>query len=293
MVSFDEVVRLSIDIDSLTVAGTKFEGNDNQLVSILSYLPQLSCNTTRTMAVIVISGIRNADILQWEAQTTATEFWRFKNVQFGLYLGAEKGRVAANDLAIRGVSHPFDWAPKRTEEEAGRSVFKYVLHAILATSHCVRQMNLKSIRLFIPFSKQALHLDEDGDWTIGGVKIKTWSDLGNSRPAQKWIIDSSMYHFPSIACFNPWQRLNLFSDTTFEGPVRAGKTYVIVGCHTGTVVQLEGTGNGTLSSFVYLLKGLGLSLSNPQWVRQSLDTGSMVAKNKGYEFLILCTVSPS
>jgi hypothetical protein len=84
---------------------------------------------------------------QWEAQTTATEFWRFKNVQFGLYLGIEKGRVAANDLAIRGVSHPFDWAPERTEEdEAGRSVFKYVFHAILvATSHCVRELTLETI----------------------------------------------------------------------------------------------------------------------------------------------------
>jgi hypothetical protein len=56
-------VRLRIDIDSLKVAGTKFEGNDNQLVSIRSYLPQLSCDTIRTMAMIVISGIRNADIL--------------------------------------------------------------------------------------------------------------------------------------------------------------------------------------------------------------------------------------
>jgi hypothetical protein len=52
-------------------------------------------------------------------------------------------------------------------------------------------------RLFIPFSKQALYLDEDGGWTIGGVRIKTWSDLG-SRPAQKWIIDLSMYHLPQL-----------------------------------------------------------------------------------------------
>jgi hypothetical protein len=169
-------------------------------------------------------------------------------------------------------------------------VFKYVFRAILAAT--CPGIDSENHRLFIPFSKQALYLDEDGGWTIGGVRIKTWSDLG-SRSAQKWIIDSSMYDLPSIACSKTRQQLNLFADTTFEGPVRAGQTYFIVGCKTGTVLQLEDTGKGTLSSFMYLLKALGLRLSNPQWVWQPLDTGSMVAKNKGYKFLILCTISPS
>jgi hypothetical protein len=59
-----------------------------------------------------------------------------------------------------------------------------------------------------------------------------------------------MYHLPSIACSKTRQRLNIFADNTFEGPVRTGQTYVIVNCHTGTVVQLEGTRNGKLSSFM-------------------------------------------
>ncbi|RXW17803.1 hypothetical protein EST38_g8058 [Candolleomyces aberdarensis] len=134
----------------------------------------------------------------WEAQTTPAGFWRFKNVQFGLYLGIKEGQVATDGLAIRGVSHPFNWAAKRTDEAAPvAAVFK----------------------LFVPFTKQVLHLNDDNSWT-NGIKIQTWSDLGSNQAAQKWIIDSN---------------------TTFEVPFEAGRIYILVNCHTGTVAQLEDT----------------------------------------------------
>ncbi|KAJ2921607.1 hypothetical protein H1R20_g15487, partial [Candolleomyces eurysporus] len=143
---------------------------------------------------------------QWEAQTTPAGFWRFKNVQFGLYLGIEQGQVATDGLAICGVSHPFNWAAKRTEE-AGPSpaVFK----------------------LSIPFTKQVLHLaiDDDNSWK-NGFKIQSCPDL--DQPAQKWIIDSN---------------------TTLGGPFEAGKIYILVNCHTGTVVQLYDTNKTAGYSF--------------------------------------------
>ena len=67
---------------------------------------------------------------QWEAQITPAGFWHFKNVQFGLYLGIEEGQVAMDGLGIRGVSHPFNWAAKRTGEAAASpAMFKYVFKA--------------------------------------------------------------------------------------------------------------------------------------------------------------------
>ncbi|RXW18149.1 hypothetical protein EST38_g7704 [Candolleomyces aberdarensis] len=110
--------------------GDKFEGNQNQL---------------------------------WEAQTTPTGFWCFKNVQHGLYLGIEKGEAATNGLAIRGVSHPFDWAPKNGGSSPA------------------------SFKLFIPFTKQVLNLDSSGGWA-NGIKIESWSDSGSD--GQKWVINT-------------------------------------------------------------------------------------------------------
>ncbi|KAJ2920998.1 hypothetical protein H1R20_g16096, partial [Candolleomyces eurysporus] len=131
----------------------------------------------------------------WEAQTTPTGFWCFKNVQHGLCLGIEKGEVVTDGITIRGVSHPFDWALKDGESSPA------------------------SFKLFIPFTKQVLNLDNDGGWA-NGIKIESWSDSGSDRVGQKWTIDSN---------------------TTFEAPVKAGKIYKIVGCYSGTVVHLDDT----------------------------------------------------
>ncbi|KAJ2935736.1 hypothetical protein H1R20_g1358, partial [Candolleomyces eurysporus] len=165
----------------------------------------------------------------WEAQTMPAGFWRFKNVQFGLYLGIEKGRVATDGLAIRGVKHPFNWAAKRTDE-AGPSpaVFK----------------------LFVPFTKQVLYLNDGNSWT-NGVKIQSWQELESDEAGQKWIIDSN---------------------ATFEVPFEAGKIYMLVNCNTGTVVHLEDTN-----------KTAGYSFNggrNQRWeASQEEGTGYWVFKN--------------
>lgn len=105
----------------MKVAGDVYEGNENQLVSPFTLCPPHMHHDHQ---------YKPLTYYQWEAQTTPAGLWRFKNVQFGLYLGIEKGQVAKDGLATRGVSHPFNWIAKRTDE-AGPSpaVFKYVFKA--------------------------------------------------------------------------------------------------------------------------------------------------------------------
>jgi hypothetical protein len=97
------------------VAGTKFEGNDNQLVSIRSYVLQLSCSTTRTMAVIVISGIRNADILPVEGTNYSYRILALqKRPVWSLSWDRERSSCCER------LSHPWCLAPFRLGAKAHR-----------------------------------------------------------------------------------------------------------------------------------------------------------------------------
>ncbi|KAF6753481.1 hypothetical protein DFP72DRAFT_407121 [Ephemerocybe angulata] len=135
----------------------------------------------------------------WEV-ASRNGLWTFKNNETGLYLGFDVGVVANNGKDVTATANAFTWAVMR--DEKGWS------------------------KLFIPYTKQSLDLDDHGGWG-NGIGIHSYVAIDNL--CQKWVIDP---------------------DTSFEAPVASGELYKLLNPASGTVAHLEEPSN-EVSGFRY------------------------------------------